>query len=242
MRVEEIWRYPVKSLQGERLDSCEISDDGVVGDRGWALFDRSTGMGLTARRVPELLLASASLGADGGVRITAPDGSEPVGDEELSQWLGRDVELRGVGAVAAPMYENVDDPEDESRGWHSFEGSPGPFHDSDWAKLTLVSRATLGEWPARRFRPNLVVSGAGEDALVGSVAEVGGSRLLVRSAVPRCVMVTRPQPGGIEADPGVLRAIARERGNRLAIGATVQRPGRIAVGDGVRALGPAAAP
>ena len=91
MRVEEIWRYPVKSLQGERLDSCEISDDGVVGDRGWALFDRSTGMGLTARRVPELLLASASLGADGGVRITAPDGSEVFVSVRLP---GRDLRLK----------------------------------------------------------------------------------------------------------------------------------------------------
>lgn len=235
MFVEEIWRYPVKSLQGERLARSEVAADGVVGDRGWAIFDRSTGMGLTARRVPELLLAFASLAEDGGVRIAAPDGSELASDSDLSDWLGRDVELRGVGAVAAPRYENLDDPDDESRGWHAFEGSPGPFHDSVTSKLTLVSRATLGDWPARRFRPNLVVSGGGEGELVGSIAAVGGSLLNVRAAVSRCVMVTRPQPGGIAADPGVLREIARERGNLLAVGATVERPGPVAVGDEVRA-------
>lgn len=51
--------------------------------------------------------------------------------------------------------------------------------------------------------------------------------------IARCVMVTRPQPGGLERDLEVLRWVHRERGGTLAVGATVSRPGRVAVGDEV---------
>ena len=61
MRVSEIWRFPVKSMQGERLERAEIGPVGIEGDRAWALFDVGTGAHLTARREPELLFASARL-------------------------------------------------------------------------------------------------------------------------------------------------------------------------------------
>ncbi len=53
----------------------------------------------------------------------------------------------------------------------------------------------------------------------------------VGKRIGRCVMTTRPQPGGIERDLTVLRTIARERDARLAVGALVMRPGRVSVGD-----------
>ena len=59
MRVSELWRYPVKSLQGEQVDSVAVTADGLEGDRRFAIYDVETGFGLTARRVPELLFASA---------------------------------------------------------------------------------------------------------------------------------------------------------------------------------------
>ena len=43
MRVAELWRYPVKSLQGERLDSAPLSAGGVEGDRAYAIYDLDTG-------------------------------------------------------------------------------------------------------------------------------------------------------------------------------------------------------
>jgi len=104
LRVTELWRYPVKSLQGERLDAAIVTGDGLDGDRRYAIFDLDTGLGLTARRVPEPLLASASLTADGHVRITLPDGSLADGDDALSAWLGRRVALR----CAAPRKTRAD--------------------------------------------------------------------------------------------------------------------------------------
>src|SRR4029453_13471295 len=94
MRVLELWRYPVKSLQGERLDSAMVTGDGLEGDRRFAIFDVETGVGVPARPAPELLCRSARVRGDGGVDITLPDGSQAPDDDALSDWLGRRVELR----------------------------------------------------------------------------------------------------------------------------------------------------
>ena len=88
VQVVELWRFPVKSFQGEQLDAAEIGPDGIVGDRAYAVFDLDTSFGLTARRVPELLLASARL-VDGDLVVTLPDGTESTDDRVLSDWLGR---------------------------------------------------------------------------------------------------------------------------------------------------------
>jgi MOSC domain-containing protein len=237
MRVLELWRYPVKSLQGERLKSVAVSGDGLEGDRRFALYDLETGLGLTARRVPELLFASARLSEDGGVEITLPDGSLARGDDALSAWLGRPVALRGRESDAARRFENpAVDLERETEGdWATFEGAPGAFHDSPAARVSLVSTATIGPWDRRRFRSNVLLDGDGEDALVGSRVGLGDAVIDVGMRIERCVMTVRAQPGGIERDVGVLRTIAREREACLAVGGLVTQPGRISVGDAVAA-------
>jgi uncharacterized protein YcbX len=95
----------------------------------------------------------------------------------------------------------------------------------------LVSEGTIGSWERRRFRANVVLSGAGEEALVGTRVRVGAAELDVRTEIDRCVIVTRAQPGGVERDHEVLRTIKRERDGNLAIGALVATPGRVDVGD-----------
>jgi uncharacterized protein len=232
MRVAELWRYPVKSLQGERLEAADVSPEGLEGDRRFAIYDLETRFGLTARRVPELLFASARLLDDGGVEITLPDGSVAAGDDALSAWLGRRVTLRSAGTEVAMRYENPVDFEREATSqWEPFEGAAGPFHDSSRARVSLVSAGTVGAWDRRRFRSNVLLDGEGEDALVGSEVTLGGAVLDVKMRMERCVMTTRPQPGGIERDLDVLRTIARERDACLAIGALVTRAGTVRVGD-----------
>ena len=163
LRVTELWRYPVKSLQGERLDAAMVTGDGLDGDRRYASFDLDTGLGLTGRRVPELLFASASLTADGRVRITLPDGSLADGDDALSAWLERRVALRSA-EHAGTRYEDVVDFEkrERSSGCRTFEGAPGAFHDSSRARVSLVSTGTIGAWDRRRFRANMLLAGEGE--------------------------------------------------------------------------------
>lgn len=237
MRVVELWRYPVKSLQGERLEQVAVDENGFEGDRRFAIFDPESGFGLTARRVPKLLFASARVKHDGGVEIILPDGSLATDDEALSEWLGRDVQLRRADDSGPRCYENPLDFEREPTSrWEAFVGAPGPFHDSSRTRVSLVSTGTIGTWDRRRFRSNVLLDGGGEDELVGSTIRLGEATLSVGKHIERCVMVTRPQPAGIERDVGVLRTIARERSNRLAIGALVSEPGTVRVGDSVQPL------
>ena len=201
VRIAELWRYPVKSLQGERLDAVAVTADGFEGDRQFAIYDVESGLGLTARRVPELLFATARMRADGSAEITLPDGSAAGDDTSLSDWLGRSVTLRSAATEAARRYENVVDFEHESTsGWKTFDGAARAFHDSPGARVSLVSTATIGSWDRRRFRPNVLLEGEGEDSLVGSKVTLGEATLAVGMRIERCVMTTRAQTGGIERD------------------------------------------
>jgi uncharacterized protein len=232
VRVLELWRYPVKSLQGERLDSATVTAEGFAGDRRFAIFDLDTGFGLTARRVPELLFASARWRDDGTVDITLPDGSIAADDHDLSAWLGRRVALRAAADDITRSYENPNRIADDAEtNWAPYNGARGPFHDSARARVSLVSTASLGSWDRRRFRANVVLDGDGEDDLVGANVTLGDVELDIRKHIDRCVMTTRPQPGGIERDLDVLRTINRERAGRIAIGALVVRAGTVRVGD-----------
>lgn len=234
MRVVELWRYPVKSLQGERLEAADLGTGGIDGDRQWALFDVATGLGLTARREPDLLFATARLRPDGGVEVVLPDGTVTTDDDVLSGWLGRPVALRSAAQVSGRRrYESPDDDLAETpRGWHDWEGAAGgAFHDNADGRLSLVSTGTLGTWDRRRFRANVVLDGTGEEALAGARLRLGGATIAVGTPIPRCVMVTRPQPGGIGRDTGVLKTIHRERGGELAMAARVLEPGAVRTGD-----------
>src|SRR6266540_4499947 len=102
MRVSALFRYPVKSMQGERLHSAAVGKHGIHGDRQWGLVDLETGLVLTGRRQPELLLASARLleppvddaELEPEVEIVLPDGTVAADDDALSAWLGHPVALR----------------------------------------------------------------------------------------------------------------------------------------------------
>lgn len=234
MRALEIWRYPVKSLRGEQLDEARIGREGIQGDRRYAIFDLASGFGLTARREPEMLFAASRLRPDGSAEITLPDGSIAENDEALSGWLGREVALRSTEQVAERRFENLADFENESdSGWEPFEGSTGAFQDSGDAAVSLLSRPSMRSWEQQRFRANLVLDEAGEDELVGTRIRLGEAILDVGKRLSRCVMTTRPQPGGIERNLDVLRTIHRELGGRLAIGAVVRQPGQVRTGDEV---------
>jgi uncharacterized protein len=233
MRVLELWRYPVKSLQGERLAEAAIDALGIAGDRRWALFDRDTGLGLTARRVPELLFGASRLRADGGVEVVLPDGTVTADEAILSEWLGRRVELRAATEEGeAPTYEApTDDLAPDPAEWMQWEGAPGPFHDSPRIRLSLVSTGTLGTWDRRRFRANVVLDGEGEDELPGRAADLGEVRLQFGRGIGRCVMTTRPQAGGIARNTSVLKTIHRDRDGLFAVRAAVLTAGTVRTGD-----------
>src|SRR5665809_140688 len=77
VHVSELWRYPVKSLRGERLDAAHVQSDGVVGDRSVMEFDGDGGF-VTARTCPGQLGLSATHGSSTLVNGQAWD-SEAAG-------------------------------------------------------------------------------------------------------------------------------------------------------------------
>jgi uncharacterized protein YcbX len=106
--VQALWRFPVKSMLGEELDEADVAEDGVVGDRAYALRDRETGKVVSAKHPklwPNMLACRAAFleppraGAElPPVRIQLADGSEVMSDAAdvdavLSRFFGRDVEL-----------------------------------------------------------------------------------------------------------------------------------------------------
>jgi uncharacterized protein len=230
--VLALWRYPVKSMQGEQLEDATIGRRGIVGDRGWAVVDTGTGLALTARRAPELLFASATL-VDDTVRITLPDGSVAADDAALSSWLGRTVTLVRADETTSGTYEIAPDFEREDRGeWARWSGPMGTFHDSTRTQVSIIGADSVGSWDMRRFRPNVVIEGTGEDTWFGARIAIGSATVEVAKLIDRCVITTRPQPGDVERDLDVLRTINRGSGT-LGIGTLVRAEGTVRVGDAV---------
>src|SRR5687767_13796754 len=101
-RVVELWRYPVKSMQGERLKRAKIHPLGIRGDRRFSVLDLEANKILSGRREPRLLEANAST-TDEGVYIETPNGNCLIVPDDfwmqrhvnklLSDWLDRPVEL-----------------------------------------------------------------------------------------------------------------------------------------------------
>src|SRR3954469_2722650 len=124
MYVAELWRHPVKSLQGESLDEAVVEDSGLASDRRWGIVDCETGKVLTARRVPSLLLASARLTAT-GVELLLPDGNVLVApsahaDDVLSKWIGRRVALvhsESIGAGVGEFFQDATDDNSAVVSW-----------------------------------------------------------------------------------------------------------------------------
>lgn len=227
LTLRELWRYPVKSLRGERLTTAEIGPNGIPGDRAFGIVDTATGMVLTARREPRLLFAAATW-HDGEVAIVDADGRSLDSDAALSDWLGRPVRLVRAGTEGG-TYEAPADSERET-GWVRWQGPGHAWHDSTRTRVSLVSTGTLGSWAPARFRANVLLHGHGEDTLVERRVRLGSCVLDVVKHIDRCVMVTRAQPD-LPVDRDVLRTIHRERDGLLAIGALVVRPGVATVGD-----------
>jgi uncharacterized protein YcbX len=134
--VKALWRYPVKSMLGEELDAVDLSDDGVVGDRAYALRDTETGKVASAKHPklwPDLLSCRAAFveeaRADDGlppVRIELADGTEVLSDASdadavLSRFFGRDVELAHAAQKGYTIDQYHPDEENYDPGGHRDE-------------------------------------------------------------------------------------------------------------------------
>ena len=212
MHVAELWRFPVKSLAGERLERVDIRDRGIPGDRlVWVCGPEGV---RTARRYHRLLGLRGTLGPSGVPLIDGYPWQSPHALELVRQAAGDDAWL---------------EPADEEDRF-------------DILPLLVATDGAIAAFgrDGRRLRPNIVVSGVPgleEFDWPGSVLEIGDARIHLHSRRGRCPMTT-VDPDTLEVDPEVLKDIGRRFNGRLALNAAVLAPGAISLGDSVRLESP----
>jgi uncharacterized protein YcbX len=248
-RVSQLWRFPVKSMQGEQIAEGELTPKGFVGDRQYAARDPEDGRVLTGKRYGRLLMASARTEAAGSVIVVLPGAGEHAADDPgihdvLSSWLDHPCRLERPPDDAAPfsMSFDVDHPDENTFDWPC---PPGTFLDLAGAHLlttaSLRAAAALhpdGRWDVRRFRPTALVDAGDatdfvEDNWIGSQVRLGGATLTIDMPTVRCPMPTREQPDGLVRDLAIAHTLRDHHDNNLGVYATVTASGRVAVGDEV---------
>lgn len=250
--VAELWRYPVKSMRGERLNEMTLTERGAVGDRLYAMRELKYGSIMSARIWAAMLQLRAVCehepagDAPARVRIELPDGSamhagDPGADEALSALFRHPVRLeRPRGDAPLTMAEI-----EEVREGRTFL-PPRDLYDED--VLHVLASGTLehlrrlrpSDFDPRRFRPNVYVNtgaepdGFVEDGWLGGELEVGdgGVRIVGMRPALRCAMTIHPQDN-LAADPAILRTAAQHHGAYVGLFAAVGAPGRVRVGDRV---------
>jgi uncharacterized protein len=175
--ITAIWRYPVKSMIGEELDDSAVTEQGLLGDRAYALVDAETGKVASAKnpkRWPNLFQCHAALTEPPetarelpSVRITLPDGAtvtsdDPSVDDALSDVVGRRVTLERTAPAGAVFEEYWPDMEGLSPEGHrdtvtderlGMSAPPGTFFDlAPIGVLTTATLDRLGElYPQGQF-------------------------------------------------------------------------------------------
>ncbi len=229
--VSALFRYPIKSMAGERLDSAKLGWHGVEGDRRLAfrrLADRGAFPWLTASRLPELLLyqpvgRQEAAGEPLPTRVRTPDGGEyGLADEALAKEIATrhraDVELMQI--------------------------KHGVFDEAAVSAIALgtirgIAREAGVGADARRFRPNVVIDTKDarpfeEDRWVGKVLEFGpegtGPAVSVTLRDLRCVMLNL-DPDTAAANAEVMKTVVRLNENHAGVYGTVVRTGELRVGQ-----------
>lgn len=231
--IEAIFRYPVKSMGGERLDEANLGWHGLEGDRRLAfrrVDDRSDFPWLTGGKLPDLVAFAPhrrdnSNPGDLPTHIRTPDGQEmPVFSDELAAEVGR--------RYGAPV--------------QMMQWKHGIFDES---AISVIATATVEEIARlagqaadmRRFRPNVVVRlrqpvPFQEDKWLGGALSFGegddSPTISVTMRDVRCSMVNL-DPDSAKPAPEVLKAVVRANQNNAGIYGTVIRIGRLAVGQSV---------
>jgi len=211
MHVAELWRYPVKSLAGERLEQAEIWPDGMVGDRLVQVYD-ARGHVVTARKHPDLLGHRGTLGPGGEPRIDGWPWASPEAAAAIAQAVGWKARL------------------ERFTGEERFDILP-------LLVATDGAIAALGV-DGRRLRPNIVVGGVdglGEREWPGRRLRIGEVEIAVAQLRARCVMTTYDPDTQVQ-DPGVLRRIVREFGGTMALDCAALTSGTVRLGDPVTLL------
>jgi len=260
-KVVSLWRYPVKSMIGEELNSSYITERGLIGDRTYALIDNQTGKVISAKNPAKwrklfdfrAAFIDSPQTADNipNVRITLPDGNQIFSHQEeidhsLSKILGREVSLMKA-TLDKPGYEEY---------WPDVEGiahrelvtdeiMPSKTF-FDIAVIHILTNSTInrfrelypeGHFEVRRFRPNIVIESSSmekdfiENSWVGKKLTVG-EEIVLRVIAPCTRCVMITLPqGDLPNDLGILRTVAKYNQVHAGVYASVEQGGIVRRGD-----------
>jgi uncharacterized protein len=269
--VTDLYRYPVKSCRGQRLRDAPVEPWGLAGDRRWMVVDPG-GEVLTARERPPMLLVTPRL-EGGAIRLTAPGRPDltvpvPAGDDLIPVTVGDSKLLASPAGPQADAWFSavagepvrlvyLDDPTRRpTNPAYSRPGDRVSFADGYPLLLTAESsladlnervgagpRAFEGPLPMRRFRPSVVVAGAGpwaEDAW--RRLRIGDVVFLAVKGCDRCVMTTiDPDTAASGQEPIATLARFRRWDGKVWFGVNLipdspRRGAAIRVGDPVEVL------
>jgi len=206
MTISELWRFPVKSMAGERIEQAAISSLGIAGDRVVHVED-ARGRVVTARTHPRLLGLHATLGSSGEPLVEG----RPWTENEVL----RDV-IKIVGSGAQLIRDDTSDRFDVLPLLVATDGAIAAFGHG-----------------GRRLRPNIVIAGVDgltERSWPGHCLRIGDLVIGVQDLRGRCIMTTF-DPDTQKQDRQVLRDIVEKFGGKLALNCYVIRGGKIRVGD-----------
>jgi hypothetical protein len=208
LRVDRLWRYPVKSLAGEPLEFADLTVQGIEGDR--IVHVRGPEGVRTSRIQHRMLGLSGTLGPDGRPLIDGIPWDDPASLAAVREAAGDDAWLEA------------------DEGVERFDRLP-------LLVATDGAVASFGR-DVRRLRPNILIAGVegmDERGWPGAELHIGEAVIGLDALRSRCPMTT-VDPETLERDPEVLRDIARRFRGKLALDARVVRPGLVRVGDPVR--------
>lgn len=207
MHVSEIWRYPVKSLKGERLQETEITKLGIPGDRQIAVIRTINGRFLTSRSKPRLLGLQGSINSAGVPTVNGYPWNSTEALELVREAAGEPVTLEQIPAPQA------------------FDILPLLVATDGAARYLNIDH--------RRLRPNILLADVPdleERNWPGRVIAIGNVRIYAEKLRDRCVMTTFDPDTQLQ-DPSVLQRIIRELDGSTALDSSVITPGKIRVGD-----------
>jgi len=211
MYVAEIWRYPVKSMAGEQLQSAQLSPSGIDGDRVIQVRN-AQGRTVTSRTHPGLLGHQAALDEEGSPLVDGQPWTDPA-------------VLAAVQQIVGPGAQLVRD------------DSLDRFDILPLLVATDGAIAAFGR-DRRRLRPNIVVggvSGLEEREWPGGQLLIGEVVISIQDLRGRCIMTTF-DPDSLAHDPNVLRDIVKRFDGKLALNCDVARGGEIRVNQEVEIL------
>jgi hypothetical protein len=209
--VKQIWRYPVKSMGGEQLQTARLTASGIAGDRV-VQVRRERNRIATARTWPDLLGFHATLDRAGEPLVDGKAWSDPAVLTAVQELVGPDARLA--------HYEGRD----------RFDVLP----------LLVATDGAIAEFgrDGRRLRPNIViggVSGLEERTWEGGRLFIGEVVIGIHDLRDRCNM-TMVDPDTLAYDPKVLRDIVKRFDGKLALNCEVLAGGEIGVGQEVRII------